>query len=68
MNMDFEWGSCPRSRFPGQLVHLKNRIHRGLWCFVPSTATEVQAIAANIAYPTKATDHSKLEVETVQVE
>ena len=53
--MDFEWCPCPRSRLPSQLV------------FVPSTATEVPAAVANIAYPTKATDHPRLEVEKAQV-
>ena len=60
--MVFEWCPCPRSRLPSQLVHLINRAH-----FVPSTATAVPAAVANIAYPTKATDHPRLEVEKAQV-
>ena len=66
MSIDFEWCPCPRSRLPSQLVHFTNRAHCGLRC-VPSTATEVPAIVANIAYPTKVTDHSRLEVEKAQV-
>ena len=67
MSMDSEWCSCPCSRLPSQLVHLINRAPLWLAVFVPSTATELPAIVANIAYPTKATDHSRLEVETAQV-
>ena len=67
MSMDIEWCPCPCSRLSSQLVHLINRSHCGFEVFVPSTATEVPAAVGNIAYPTKATDHSRLEVEKAQV-
>ena len=57
MSMDFEWCACPRSRLPVCSPH--KSCPPWLAVFVPSTATEVPAIVANIAYPTKATDHSR---------
>ena len=60
MTVDFEWRVGPYNRLPCQLVHLRNRVHRGLRRFVPSTMT-------NIAYPAIATGHSKLKVETAQI-
>ena len=65
--MDFEWCPCPRSRLPSQLVHLTNRAHSGLRCLSHQQRQRCQQLWENIAYPTKTTDHSRLEVEKAQV-
>ena len=62
MSMDFEWYSGPPGRFLSQLGHLINRVH----CRCLSHQHDDRG--ANIACPTRATDRSRLEVETAQVE
>ena len=68
MSMVFEWYSGPHSRLPTQPVHLTNRVHCGLRFLLHQQRQEAPATVANIAYPTKATDRSRLEVGSAQVE
>ena len=66
ISVDFEWRDGPYSSLPCQIGHLRNRVHCGLRCL--STATKTPATVANIAYPIRATGHSRLEVERAEVE
>ena len=67
MSVDFEWCFLP-TQSPSEPTFSPHKSFP-LWLavFVPSKATEVPAAVANIAYPTKATNHSRLEVEIAQV-
>ena len=67
MSVDFEWHFCP-TQSPSEPACSPHR-SCPLWpaVFVPSTATEAPATVANIAYPTRAIDRSKLEVETANL-
>ena len=66
MSVDFEWHFGPHLFEPA--CSLQTMCPLWLAVFVPSTATEAPITVAKIAYPTKTTGHSRLEVETAQVE
>ena len=68
MSVDFEWHFGPHNRLPSQLCSTHKSCPLWLAVFVPSTATEASPTVADIAHPTRATDCSRLEVETAQME